>query len=55
MVNQGASYALNEEELGDDPNWIDHSLDLLMMINRFKDQMKAPLVGVGHSMGCGQM
>ncbi|KAF1841651.1 alpha/beta-hydrolase [Cucurbitaria berberidis CBS 394.84] len=55
VANQGASYALNAEELGDDPNWIDHSLDLLLMINKFRDRMKAPLIGVGHSMGCGQL
>jgi pimeloyl-ACP methyl ester carboxylesterase len=29
VSNQGASYALNAPLLGDDPSWIDHSLDLL--------------------------
>lgn len=55
MVNQGASYALNSEELGDDPSWIDHSLDLLVMINKFRSKMKPPFIGIGHSMGCAQM
>lgn len=55
MANQGASYALNAEELGDDPNWIDHSLDLLLMINKFRSRMKPPFIGVAHSMGCAQM
>ncbi|KAH7402718.1 Alpha/beta hydrolase family-domain-containing protein [Pyrenochaeta sp. MPI-SDFR-AT-0127] len=55
MVNQGASYGLNAEELGDDPSWIDHSLDLLVMINKFRDRMKPPFIGVGHSMGCAQL
>ncbi|CAO2657287.1 Nn.00g034130.m01.CDS01 [Neocucurbitaria sp. VM-36] len=55
MANQGASYALNAEELGDDPNWIDHSLDLLLMINKYRSRMKTPLIGIGHSMGCAQI
>lgn len=55
MAHQGASYTLNAEELGDDPNWIDHSLDLLLMINKFRDRMKPPFIGVGHSMGCAQL
>ncbi|KAJ4374215.1 hypothetical protein N0V83_002956 [Neocucurbitaria cava] len=55
MANQGASYTLNAEELGDDPSWIDHSLDLLLMINKFRSRMKTPLIGVAHSMGCAQI
>lgn len=55
VANHGASYNLNKEELGDDPNWTDHSLDLLMMINRFRHRMKPPFVGIAHSMGCAQL
>ena len=55
VANHGASYDLNQEELGDDPNYKDHSLDLLLMINRFRHRMKTPLIGVGHSMGGAQM
>lgn len=31
--------------------WLDHSRDLLHMVNIFRDQMPRPIVGVGHSMG----
>lgn len=31
--------------------WLDHSRDLLHMVNTFRDQMPRPLVGIGHSMG----
>jgi pimeloyl-ACP methyl ester carboxylesterase len=31
--------------------WLDHSRDLLNMVNLFRDQMPRPLIGVGHSMG----
>ncbi|KAL6703798.1 hypothetical protein ACN47E_009097 [Coniothyrium glycines] len=55
VANHGASYDLNREELGDDPNWIDHSLDLLLMINRFRDRMTSSIIGIGHSMGCAQI
>ncbi|CAI7662867.1 unnamed protein product [Penicillium pancosmium] len=34
---------------------MDHSRDLLHMINTFRDQMPQPIVGVGHSMGAGQL
>ncbi|ORY10361.1 Alpha/beta hydrolase family-domain-containing protein [Clohesyomyces aquaticus] len=54
-AHQGTSYALNEAELGDDPNWLDHSRDLLLMVNYFRDRMVAPIVGLGHSMGCAQI
>jgi hypothetical protein len=55
VANQGASYALNEADLGDDPNWLDHSRDLLLMVDTFRDRMKAPFVGLGHSFGGFQM
>lgn len=31
--------------------WLDHSRDLLLMVNHFRAQMPRPLIGVGHSMG----
>jgi pimeloyl-ACP methyl ester carboxylesterase len=31
--------------------WLDHSRDLLNMVNLFRDQMPRPIIGVGHSMG----
>jgi pimeloyl-ACP methyl ester carboxylesterase len=55
IANQGGSYALNAEELGDDPNWIDYSLDLFLMINKFRSRMKPPFIGIGHSMGCAHL
>ncbi|KAL3482032.1 toxin biosynthesis protein [Aspergillus californicus] len=54
-ANNGASGALNERLLGNDPSWMDHSRDVLHMINHFRDEMPQPLMGVGHSMGTTQL
>ncbi|PWY90687.1 alpha/beta-hydrolase [Aspergillus heteromorphus CBS 117.55] len=54
-VNQAASGILNEEHLGNEPSWLDHSRDLLYMINQFKADMPRPIMGVGHSLGAGQV
>ncbi|RAH44191.1 uncharacterized protein BO95DRAFT_367016 [Aspergillus brunneoviolaceus CBS 621.78] len=54
-ANQGASGILNENHLGNDPSWLDHSRDLLLMINQFRDQMPRPIMGLGHSVGAAQM
>ncbi|KAF1939523.1 alpha/beta-hydrolase [Clathrospora elynae] len=51
VVHQGWSSVLNEDKLGNDPSWLDHSRDLLHMVNIFHAQMPRPLIGVGHSMG----
>ncbi|KAH7085746.1 Alpha/beta hydrolase family-domain-containing protein [Paraphoma chrysanthemicola] len=51
VVHQGWSSVLNEDKLGNDPSWLDHSRDLLHMVNVFRDQMPRPLLGMGHSMG----
>ncbi|KAI9819943.1 MAG: hypothetical protein M1827_006513 [Pycnora praestabilis] len=51
ISHQGASGVINEEMMGDDPSWYDHSRDLLHMVNHFRDQMPRPLVGIGHSLG----
>lgn len=32
-------------------SWMDHSRDLFLMINHFREQMPRPIVGVGHSFG----
>ncbi|KAJ5648007.1 hypothetical protein N7490_004379 [Penicillium lividum] len=55
VSNLGASSVANEKILGNDPSWFDHSRDLLHMINNFRDEMPQPIVGVGHSMGAGQL
>lgn len=55
VVHQGMSGVLNEEKLGNDPAWLDHSRDLLHMVNTFQSQMPRPIVGVGHSMGGAQL
>ncbi|KAL4779049.1 toxin biosynthesis protein [Aspergillus varians] len=52
--HQGASGVLNEHVLGDDPNWFDHSRDLLFMVNHFRDLIKPPVVGIAHSFSCSQ-
>ena len=36
-------------------SWFDHSRDLLLMINHFRDAMPRPIVGIAHSMGCAQL
>ncbi|KAF1840889.1 alpha/beta-hydrolase [Cucurbitaria berberidis CBS 394.84] len=51
VVHQGWSSVLNEDKLGNDPAWLDHSRDLLNMVNHFRARMPRPLIGVGHSMG----
>lgn len=51
VAQQGMSGVLNEDKLGNDPSWNDHSRDLLHMINLFRKEMSRPLVGIGHSMG----
>ncbi|KAI4123175.1 MAG: hypothetical protein LQ347_006255 [Umbilicaria vellea] len=55
LAQQGASYIVNESQLGNDPHWFDHSRDLLHMVNHFREQMPRPIVGVGHSVGGPQM
>ncbi|KAF4634054.1 hypothetical protein G7Y89_g4067 [Cudoniella acicularis] len=42
---------LNEQLLGDDPSWFDHSRDLLHMINIHRASMPMPILGMGHSFG----
>ncbi|RAL14752.1 uncharacterized protein BO97DRAFT_422104 [Aspergillus homomorphus CBS 101889] len=42
------SEAMVYEESG---SWMDHSRDLFLMINHFREQMPRPIVGVGHSFG----
>ena len=55
VAQQGMSGVLNEDKLGNDPSWADHSRDLLQMINHFRKAMSRPLVGIGHSMGGNQL
>ncbi|RAK89826.1 toxin biosynthesis protein [Aspergillus costaricaensis CBS 115574] len=52
---QAESAAINAEYLGFEPSWFDHSRDLLYMINQYKDDMPKPIIGVGHSIGVGQL
>ncbi|GKZ29189.1 hypothetical protein AbraIFM66950_003628 [Aspergillus brasiliensis] len=54
-AQQAASAAINAEYLGYEPSWFDHSRDLLSMINEFKADMPKPIIGVGHSIGVGQL
>lgn len=54
-VHQGASAALNEGLLGDEPSWFDHARDLAALVNQFAAEMPLPIVGIGHSMGCTQL
>ncbi|EAW08565.1 putative toxin biosynthesis protein [Aspergillus clavatus NRRL 1] len=36
-------------------NWFDHSRDLLHMVNHFRSEIRRPIIGIGHSMGCAEM
>ncbi|KAL4879337.1 Alpha/beta hydrolase family-domain-containing protein [Aspergillus karnatakaensis] len=54
-ANQGASSTHNERYLGNDPAWMDHSRDMLLMMNQFREEMPQPIMGVGHSMGTTQL
>ncbi|KAL3449708.1 Alpha/beta hydrolase family-domain-containing protein [Aspergillus insuetus] len=54
-AHQGASGVLNERVLGDDPSWFDHSRDLLLMVNHFRDEIQPPIVGIAHSFSCAQL
>ncbi|KAL4937734.1 hypothetical protein BDV06DRAFT_232381 [Aspergillus oleicola] len=53
-VHQGVSGVLNEHSLGNDPNWFDHSRDLLFMVNHFRELIQPPIVGIAHSFSCSQ-
>ncbi|KAG9768386.1 toxin biosynthesis protein-like protein, partial [Aureobasidium melanogenum] len=55
VAHQGHSSVLNEQLLGNDPSWFDHSRDLLHLINLKRHEMPRPLIGVGHSMGGAQL
>ncbi|KAK6387539.1 hypothetical protein LTS17_000808 [Exophiala oligosperma] len=55
IVHQGQSGVLNENALGNDPNWWDFARDLLFLINQKPQEMPQPLVGIGHSMGGSQL
>jgi pimeloyl-ACP methyl ester carboxylesterase len=55
VAHQGRSSVLNEQLLGNDPSWFDHSRDLLHLINTKRDLMPQPIIGMGHSMGGAQL
>lgn len=51
VAQQGQSGVLNEQLLGNDPSWFDHPRDLLHLVNLKRDEIRRPIVGIGHSMG----
>ncbi|KAK4499832.1 hypothetical protein PRZ48_008018 [Zasmidium cellare] len=51
MANQGRSSELNEGRIGTDYSWMDHSRDLLALVNHFRESIKPPVIGIGHSIG----
>ncbi|KAI2636730.1 Alpha/beta hydrolase family-domain-containing protein [Xylaria nigripes] len=51
IANEGYSGELNEDKLGNDPFWHDHSRDLLHLTNIFRAEMPRPIIGIGHSFG----
>lgn len=55
VAQQGASSVLNEQLLGDEVDWFDHSRDLMNLVNIKREEMPRPLIGIGHSMGGTQL
>ena len=55
VAHQGQSGLINQDRLGNDPNWNDHARDMLVLINHFRAEMSRPIVGIGHSMGAASM
>ncbi|KAF3316433.1 hypothetical protein TWF173_002275 [Orbilia oligospora] len=53
--NQGDSGVLNEEKLGGEVSWFDHSRDLLSLIMHLPNEFVRPIAAVGHSMGGAQI
>lgn len=51
--NMAESYRLNQDLVGDDPHWLDHSRDLYHFINTYQRQMPPPIIGMGESWGAG--
>lgn len=52
IAHQGESGIRNEGKTFDkDISPTEHSRDLLTMMNHFKDDMRSPIIGFGHSMG----
>ncbi|KAJ5701627.1 alpha/beta hydrolase family domain-containing protein [Penicillium malachiteum] len=54
-VNIAQGERLNHGKLGEDPSWMDHSRDIMQMINQFRGKMPRPIVGIGHSAGGAQI
>ncbi|PLB48303.1 putative hydrolase [Aspergillus steynii IBT 23096] len=50
-ASMNSSGILNEDRLSMDCSWMDHSRDLFLLINHFREQMPRPLIGIGHSFG----
>lgn len=55
MFNVGESAIANQDNLGCDPAWTDHSRDLWSIIHQFSAEMPRPIFGLGHSFGCNQL
>lgn len=55
VAHQGQSGVVNEQLLGNEPAWHDHTRDLLHFINIKRDEMPRPIIGIGHSMGGEQL
>lgn len=49
------SYTVNQDAIGDEIHWLDYARDIWQMINHFQSQMVPPLVGIGNSLGFGEM
>ncbi|EMC95709.1 hypothetical protein BAUCODRAFT_123010 [Baudoinia panamericana UAMH 10762] len=55
VAHQGGSCIRTKRKLGNDQSWFDHCRDLLHMVNNFRDQLPRLIIGIGHSMGAGQL
>ena len=54
-VASAESYQLNQHAIGDEIHWLDYARDIWQMINHFQAQMPPPLIGVGNSLGFGEI
>lgn len=54
-VSSAESYRINQDALGDEVHWLDYARDIWQMINHFQAEMHPPLVGIGNSLGFGEM
>jgi predicted alpha/beta hydrolase len=54
-LTSGSYPVYHDLTICDTANWLDHSRDLLHLINVKRHEMPRPIVGIGHSFGGAQL